>query len=124
MEIEITNDDERYTPCLGTHHDFGALMTKVWHIMSSHSTALPHEPESTIWLHRQDQVLKSASNFQEVKCITSMDSLDQFYLYLKDCSPVTTVLDIKWDKKILYRTANLTTPTSELAFNNATTFIN
>lgn len=59
-----------------------------------------------------EQGLTPTSSFQDVKRITSIASLDEFYFYLSDCSPVTHVLDIKWNHKILYRAANLATPTS------------
>ena len=117
-------DSESYSTCLGTKTVFINLMSQVYLIMSSYSTALPNEDVSQLWLKWQDQGLKAHSDFQEFKRITSIDSLDQFYLYLQDCPPVTTVLDLKWDNKILYRTALLNSPAASLSTSDLTTSVN
>jgi len=119
LDVNTAVDSEGYISCVGNKDDFGALMNKVWLIMSSYAVAMPHDDASTLWTKWVDQGLTSNSTFQDVKRITAMPGLDEFYFYLSDCPPVTTVLDIKWDHKILYWVAPLTSPitsspTSEL----------
>ena len=114
-----------YHSCLETTEDFGHLMNQVWQIMHSYAVAVPDDDVSIVWTKWQEQGLKSTSTFQDVKRITSIDTLDEFYLYLSDCSPITTVLDLKWDHKILYRVPALDTPapsmpTSEITDSDAT----
>eukprot|EP00590_Aulacoseira_subarctica_P012208 CAMPEP_0172417880 /NCGR_PEP_ID=MMETSP1064-20121228/4365_1 /TAXON_ID=202472 /ORGANISM="Aulacoseira subarctica , Strain CCAP 1002/5" /LENGTH=172 /DNA_ID=CAMNT_0013156427 /DNA_START=249 /DNA_END=764 /DNA_ORIENTATION=+ len=89
-------DAEGYYSCLGTTSDFGLLMTQVWLIMNSYSKTTPNDAVSKLWLSWEQKGLTALSDFQQVKRITSIESLDQFYLYLQDCAPVVTVLDLKW----------------------------
>ena len=103
-------DEDGYHSCTGTKQDFSALMHQVWMIMDSYSKANPMDASSKLWISWLHDGLTANSDFQQVKQIMSLDGLDQFYFYLQDCSPITTILDLKWDNKILFRTALLDTP--------------
>jgi len=61
----------------------------------------------------QEKGLTITSDFQQVKKIMNVDSLDQLYLFLCECPPITTVLHLKWNNKILFRMALPDTPVND-----------
>ena len=87
LDLTLANvDEEGYYSCHGTPNDFGLLMAQVWFYMNSYSVAHPHDDLSTMWLKWQNEGLSANSDFQQVKRILSVESLDEFYLFLQDCS--------------------------------------
>ena len=110
---EILADSDGFISCTGAKSDFGFLMQQIWVIMSSYAAAVPQDEHSLVWRKWLEQGLTLGSDFQQFKKITDINSLDKFYLFLRDCSPVTTVLDLKWDNRILFRVALPNTPTHD-----------
>ena len=106
-------DDSGFIPCTGSKADFGVIMTQIWLIMDAYATAVPNDEHSVLWRSWVDKGLQITSDFQQVKQILAVDSLEQFYLFLRGCSPITTVLDFKWDNKILFRMALPDSPTND-----------
>ena len=106
-------DEQGFISCTGSKADFGFLMQQMYVILDAYAAAVPQDEHSLLWRSWQQKGLAMTSDFQQLKRILDISSLDQFYLFLRDCSPITTVLDVAWDNKILFRMALPITPTSD-----------
>ena len=100
---KLLMDEDGYTICFGTGLEFELLMTQVWFLMHTYSLTAPENNYSKIWLKWEEKGLISTSSFLDFKKITDIESLHQFYLFIKECEPVTTVIELQWDNKILFR---------------------
>ena len=98
-----TDEQDNYQECFGNRTDFKGLWTQICFILNTFAVESPDDVTTKKWKEWQRTGLTIRSDLQEVKRITNLGSLSELFCFLRDCPPVTTFLDIKWDNKILYR---------------------
>ena len=98
-----TDDQENYLECFGSRTDFRGLWTQVCFILNTFAVESPDDEITTKWKKWQQTGLNIRSDLQKVKRIMNLDSLSDLFCFLRDCPPVSTFLDLKWDNKIMYR---------------------
>jgi len=95
--------DDGFMMCCGTNQDFTVLMTQMWVIMHRHCVAAPDDCVSRKWFEWEKQGILPYTTYQQAKVIMGIDSLFELYCYIRDCPPIISQLDVKWDNKILFR---------------------
>ena len=98
-----TDEQENYQECFGNKTDFKMLWTHICFILNTFAVESPDDVITRKWKGWQTSGLNIRSDFQEVKRITKLGSLSELFCFLRDCAPVTSFLDIKWDNKIMFR---------------------
>jgi hypothetical protein len=100
---ETLMNNEGYMECCGTTTDFMVLLHQVWMIFDKMRQEGVSTDHTKIWQQWIDNGLNITTTFQNMKTITQFEGLYEFYYFIKECPEIITILDVKWENKILYR---------------------